>query len=120
MLDPKSLMSGAPIPAVGASDMKRVWQLTAEADRLASAPTDTVGLDMRVIAAQCSEGADAVAVFVRVMLLQLLLRNGSLDECRDGDNPFDVVFQVLATFPLPDGIQSFRPDEFRDALRKAL
>jgi len=43
-----------------------------------------------------------------------------LDECRDGDRPYDVVFQVLAIFPLPDGIQSFRPDEFADSLRTAL
>jgi hypothetical protein len=30
------------------------------------------------------------------------------------------VFQALATFPLPEGIQRFRADEFADALRKAL
>jgi hypothetical protein len=30
------------------------------------------------------------------------------------------VFQTLATFPLPDGIQNFRHDEFARALRNAV
>jgi hypothetical protein len=29
------------------------------------------------------------------------------------------VFQALATFPLPEGIQNFRPHEFADALSRA-
>jgi hypothetical protein len=30
----------------------------------------------------------------------------------DGERPYDFVFQTLATFPLPGGLQSFRPDVF--------
>jgi hypothetical protein len=75
---------------------------------------------MRLIAGQCRLGADPLAIFFRVALLRPLLESGLLDEWRDGDRPHDVVFQTLATFPLPEGIQNFRADEFADALRKAL
>ena len=120
MLDFESLLSGAPAPAVDASDLKRVWELTSEAARRESAAPGCVGWDMRLVAGQCREGADPIAVFIRVALLGPLLASAVLDEWRDGDRPHDIVFQVLATFPLPGGIQSFRPDEFADALRKTL
>jgi hypothetical protein len=120
MLDFESLSSGKPVPTVDAGDMKRVWELTSEVARSHSATPGSVGLDVRLIASQCSEGADALAVFFRVALVRPLLDSGLLDNWRDGDRPYDVVFQALATFPLPEGIQNFRPDEFADALSKAL
>jgi tellurite methyltransferase len=49
-----------------------------------------------------------------------LEESGLLDDWRDGDRPYDVVFQALARFALPEVIQTFRPDEFADALRKTL
>jgi hypothetical protein len=110
MLDFESLSSAKPVPAVAASDMKRVWALTSEAPRPEGAALGSVGWDIRLIAGQCSQGADPLAVF---------FESGTLDDWRDGDHPHDVVFQALATFPLPKGIQAFRPDEFADALRKA-
>ena len=119
MLDFKSLSSGAPIPPVNASDLKRVWALTSEEPRRESAAGGSVGWDVRLIADQCSQRADPLAVFFRAALLGPLLEGGLLDEWRKGDRPADVVFQILATFPLPNGIQGFRPDEFADALRKA-
>lgn len=120
MLDFDSLSSGKPVPAVDASDMKRVWELTSEAPRPESAAPGSVSWDMRLIAGQCSRGADPLAVFFRVALLRPLLESGLLDDWRDGDRPYEVVFQALATFALPEGIQTFRPGEFADALRKAL
>jgi hypothetical protein len=119
MLDFESLSSAKPVPAVAASDMKRVWALTSEAPRPEGAALGSVGWDIRLIAGQCSQGADPLAVFFRAALLRPLLESGTLDDWRDGDHPHDVVFQALATFPLPKGIQAFRPDEFADALRKA-
>jgi hypothetical protein len=119
MLNFESLSSGKPVPAVEASDMKRVWELTSEASRPEGVPPGSVGWGAHLIAAQCSQGADPLAVFFRVALLRPLLKSGLLDEWRDGDCPGDVVFQTLATFPLPEGIQSFRADEFADALRNA-
>ena len=120
MLDFESLLSGKPVPAVDASDMKHVWQLFSEAPRPEGAAPGSVSWDVRLIAGQCSQGADPLAVFFRVALLRPLLESGSLGDWCDGDRPDDFVFQALATFPLPQGIQGFRPDEFADALRKAL
>ena len=120
MLDFESLSSGKPVPAVEASDVKRVWELTSEAARHQGATPGSVGFDKRLVASQCSEGADPLAVFFRVALLRPLVESGLLDNWRDGDRPHDVVFQTLATFPLPDGIQNFRTDEFARALRNAV
>jgi len=120
MLDFESLTSGKPVPAVDASDMKRVWELSSEASRPEGAAPGSVGWDVCLIAGQCSKGADPLAVFFRAALLRPLFESGLLDEWRDGERPYDLVFQALATFALPEGIRAFRPDEFADALRKAL
>src|ERR1035441_4144828 len=119
MLDFEALSSGKPVPAVDASDIKRVWELTSDAASSQRAAPGTVGLDVRLIAGQCSQGAGPLAVFFRAALLRPLIESGLLDEWRDVERPYDVVFQAIATFPLPEGIQNFRADEFADALRKA-
>ncbi len=120
LLDFKSLSSGKPVPAVNADDMKRVWELISQTPRPEGAGPGSVSWDVRLIADKCSQGADPLAVFFRIALLRPLLESGLFNEWRAGDRPYDVVFQVLATFPLPEGIQAFRPEEFEDALRKAL
>jgi hypothetical protein len=117
MLDFEALSSGKPVPAVDASDMKRVWELTSEAPDSQTAALGAVSWDARLIAGQCSQGADPLAVFFRVTLLRLLLENGLLDEWLDGDRPDHIVFETLAAFPLPEGFQGFRPDEFIESLR---
>ena len=114
MLDFESLQSGKPVPAVDAGDLKRVWEFTSEAVRHGSG-----AVDVRLIIRQCNEGADPLAVFFRAALLSPLLDSDLLENWRDGNRPRDVVFQTLATFPLPDGIQNFRPAEFAQALMKA-
>jgi hypothetical protein len=78
----------------------------------------TVGFEIALIAQQCGEGADPVAVFFRTALLQSLLQTGLLDVWRDGDRLYDVVFEAIAAFPLPHGLQGFRPEDFGEALRK--
>src|SRR4051812_48623335 len=120
MLDFESITSGKPVPAVDTSDLKRVWQFISEAPRPEGAATGTVSWDISLVAGQCSQGADALAIFVRLALLGSLLDGGLLDEWREGDRPYDVVFRALATFPLPEGMQNFRADEFENALREAL
>lgn len=120
MLDLESLLSGKPIPPVDANDVKRIWELTFDSPEGQQAPNACMGWDVRLVIEQCSQGADPLAVFFRASLLKSL-REGELpDEWRDGGRFHDVVFQTLATFPLPEGIQSFRPDEFVEALRKGL
>ena len=119
MLDSNALLSGKPIPAVDPSDMRRIWELISEAPPPESAGVGVRGWNANLIADQCSQGADPLAVFYRAALLKPLLESGLLDNWRDGDSPHDVVFQALAAFPLPEGIQGFRPDEFIDALKKS-
>src|SRR5215831_13733089 len=120
MLDFESLSSGKPVPPVDASDMRRVWELTSQAPHGETGAQGSLSWDVRLITGQCSESADPLAVFFRAALLRPLLESGLLDAWRDGDRPDDLVFQTLATFRLPEGIQGCRPDEFIDALRKAL
>ena len=78
-----------------------------------------IAFDIRLVASRCSEGADPLAVFVRAALVKPLLDSGVLNDWRDGEQPYDIVFQTLAMFPLPDGMQNFRPDEFIEALKRA-
>jgi hypothetical protein len=121
MLDLESLMSGAPVPAVGADAVRRAWEfMTFVKD--ASPPTGAaaggIGLDINVIARECGEGVDPIAVWARAALLQTLLQSGVLDDWRAGNRPYDVVFEAIAKFPLPGGLQRFRPEEFAETLRK--
>ena len=118
MLDFASLSSGKPVPPVAASDMKRVWELTSDASTVKSESPGSVGLGVGLIAGVCSQSADPLAVFARIALLKSLLESGLLDEWRDAERLHHVVFQTLAIFPLPEGIQQFRPDEFIDTLRR--
>ncbi len=120
MLDFKSLSAGTPIPAADAADMKRVWELTSELRGLETAEQGSVGCDISLVADRCGKDADPLAVFVRVTLLRMLLDSGFLDDLRDGGRPNDAVFQALAAFPLPEGVQKIRPDKLAEALRKAL
>src|SRR5438105_3094090 len=76
MLDFESLSSGKPVPAVDVSDMKRVWELTSAAPRPEGAAPGSIGWDIRLIAGQCSQGADPLAVFFRVALLRPLVESG--------------------------------------------
>ena len=60
------------------------------------------------------------AVRARVTLLSALLRTRFLDGWRDGDRPSDIVFETLARFPIPEGVQNFRPEDFVKTLRNAV
>ena len=109
-----------PVPAVNKSDMKRVWEWELTFVPLPETQSSgCVSFDIRLIREQCSQGSHPLAVWVRVSLLRLLLGTGLLDKWRDADRPHDIVFETLARFPLPEGIQNFRPDEFADALSNA-
>lgn len=119
MLDLDSMSAGTPIPSVDVTDLKRVWEFTSQNPQPDGASACSAGWDLRLIEDQCSQGADPVAVFFRVALLGPLNQSGSLDNWRDGDRPFDIVFKTLAEYPLPDGVQGFRVDAFVEALRKA-
>jgi hypothetical protein len=124
MLDFESLTSSEPVPPVNPDDVKCVWRFIWEAvagrqaaEGEASAPAAC--FDAGLIAQQCSSGADVLAVFFRSALLQPLLRQGMLNDWREGDELHDAVFGAAATFPLQDGIESFDPKAFIERLRSS-
>src|SRR5262245_60636087 len=124
MLDFESLTSGAPVPPVNPDDVKHVWRFIWEAvsgrpatEGEASAPA--IGFDAGLIAQQCSSGTDVFDAFFRTALLQQLLRQGMLDDWREGDELRDAVFGAAATFPLQNGIESFDPQTFIERLRSS-
>jgi hypothetical protein len=119
MLDFESLHLGKSVPAVDMSDTKCVWGLISELPKPETEPSGPVAWDIRLVRERCSQGADPVAVWARVALLRMLLGTELLDKWRDADRPHDIVFETLARFPLPEGIQNFRPDEFVNALNNA-
>jgi hypothetical protein len=120
MLDFESLSSGKPVPPVDASDMKRLWELTSKEPKREVESSGGVAWDIRLISEQCSQGSDPLAVWLRVALLRALQGTGLLDNWCDSDRPREIVFQTLAKFPLPEGIQNFHPDELAETLNKAV
>ena len=108
---------GRPVPEVHADDLRRVWSL------LASMPTaDTkaqegvTSVSLKLFAGLCDPHANVLAVWLRAALIEILLRKGRLDRWRQGDSFTDRVFEVTASFPLPQGLE--KAD--RDALIAAL
>jgi hypothetical protein len=99
--------------------LKRIWTLLS-ASRPGGAATDVaaVALDLRLLATNCSNGADTLAVFVRATLLNMLIEGGMLDQWREGDGLPDFIFKSLAAFPLPEGMIGFNPPDFLAALQR--
>jgi hypothetical protein len=119
MSDFGSLESGKPLSPVNADDLKRVWYLIEQVaiDRPARGEAQGgVGIAARLIAQQCEAGADVIAVFFRVTLLQQLFQSGLLDKWREGNEPRDPVFQVGATFPMEMGVKGFDSAAFIEHL----
>lgn len=117
MLDFESMKSGAPVPSVSTDDVRRVWVFIVGTQHQSSIPN--ISFDVRLIAQQCSPGANALAVFFRTALLQLLLKEGMLNDWREGDELRDIVFDAVAAFPLQKGIQGFDPNAFVSRLRSS-
>ena len=76
-----------------------------------------MGISASLISGQYGPGADVNAIFFRAALLQHLFQSGLLNDWREGNEPSAVVFQLVATFPMEQGIQGFDPGEFIKRLR---
>ena len=105
-----------PVPAVKVDDVKRVWSALAS-ERVRDARTS---VSVRLLASLCDVNANVQAVSFRAMLVGVLLEQGRLDRWRDGNSLRDRVFEVAATFPLPQGPGSADPDAFVAALEQTL
>jgi len=118
MTNLRSLTPRTPMAAVDPSDLKRVWRLFL--DTAASRPADeasTIGISAKLIAQECSSGADVLAVSVRTALLQTMVKQELLNDWRQGHELRDAVFNTAAAFPLQNGIESFDPNAFVERLR---
>ena len=120
MANLKTLNSKAPVPPVNPEDLKRVWVLFLESRKQApAASAGALGIDARLLAQQCSSGADLLAISFRRAVLEELLKQGLLNDWREGDALHNSVFSAIATFPMQIGAQAFDPNAFIDRLRSS-
>jgi hypothetical protein len=124
MMNLPSVLNGAPIPTVEANDVKRVWSLMSlsmaemRADQSGTqTAAPTMGFSQSLLAQQCSSGADVLAVYLRASLISMLLQQGFLEEWHEGNELREPVFWGASTFPLPNGLNNFNPDEFVTRLK---
>jgi hypothetical protein len=104
--------SRTPVSTVRAGDVRRVWSI------LASQQAQT-GISLDILAGLCEPKADALAVWFRASLIQALLHLGRLDPWRSGSTLQDKVFDVAATFPLPNGPAEADLDAFVAAMEQS-
>jgi hypothetical protein len=93
------------VPGVRADELRRVWSfLTSKqsADTKAEQGS-TTSVSLKLIAEFCSSQANVLAVCFRAMLIETLVRQGRLDRWRQGNSLADRVFEITASFPLPQG-----------------
>ncbi len=111
MLDFRSVLSGA-VPAVDPRDLQRFcsfhWQQ--------AAPSETAYTCEAIRQICQSESADPIALWARASLLGLLRQPGSPEPWREDDGWQQAVFQVVAVFPLPQGLQALEQEQFLAAL----
>lgn len=89
----QSFLAGA-IPGVDVQDIQSLWVF------LASLKGGGGGIDIALLAKQCSPGANVNAVFARVMLVRAMAEEGRLDQWREGDSFEDKVFAVASEVPI--------------------
>ena len=108
---------GRPVPAVRADDLRRIWSFLISmqtADTKAQEGSTSVSL--KLLAGLCDPHANVLAVWFRAALIETLHREGRLDRWRQGDSLTERVFEITASFPLPQGPEKFDLDALMAAL----
>jgi hypothetical protein len=59
-----------------------------------------------------SSSTDPLAIWARTSLIGIAVKAGRLNNLIENGNPPQVVFDVAATLPLPDGLEGFDCDAF--------
>lgn len=118
----------APCPAVDPADVQALWRFMRKVSPGWADPIDeaqgpgaeapTMGIDVRLMARACSEGADVYAVFIRTSLLRVLLHLGMLSPWQREGELSAVVFEAAATVPI-GSINGFNPDDMLANIRGA-
>ena len=109
---------GQQVPAVRVDDVRRIWSFLTEQAQNTHVKGGT-GFNIKLLADMCSPNANTLAVYFRATLIMLLQAQGLLDRWRDGNSLQDRVFEVAASFPLPQGPGNVNPNAFVAALSRS-
>jgi len=107
---------GKPVPIVQVEDLKRVWSFLSEQVRDAHS-IGVPAVDVKLLTDLCGPNANVLAVFFRATLITALLQGGQLDQWRDANSLRDKVFELAASFPLPQGLENADVEAFLAALK---
>ncbi len=105
MFDLKSIID-SPIPPVDPLDLQNFWALQ-------SRHSDKPGVayaTSAILSACKNPAADPLALFARTTFIHILLQHGFLDKWRAGSEMQKVVFDAVAAYPLPNGLQQADPN----------
>ena len=114
-----------PIPTVDPGDLRGMYEFIRKTLREAAPNSTTVeaperhsiGIDVHLLAKECSPGANVFAAWLRSSLLEMLLQQGLLVQWLHGNDLDGRVFQAAASFPIAS-IGRFDPEGFLEQLRK--
>ena len=105
MLNKESILEGRPIPSVNVDDLRRIWSLLSQMSEPETA------LSSEVLQQHCSALSDPLAVYLRATLMKGLVDQGLLQKYQSGNGIPDDVFDRVATFPIPNGLQNINQND---------
>ncbi len=105
MLDLKSIVD-SPIPPVDPLDLQTFWALQSRH----SEDPGVAYATSAILSACKNPAADPLALFARSTFIHVLLQHGLLNKWCDGSEMQKVVFEAVAAYPLPNGLQQADPD----------
>lgn len=117
------LTSGDNVPEVDPSDIRKLWMLYRTLENTSAAVGTSAAIDMGVMKQECGAGADVLAVWYRISILQLMAMTvTSLTRWMHDGTPDDVLIQVAAKFPMewmtPGLIHSGPPFDTEEFLKQ--
>jgi hypothetical protein len=113
----EKLDAGAPLPAVGVGDLKRLW-VEGNYAKLGQGRQMAHGAGATTFRQTISPGTDLNALQMRALMLAAFFKNGDLGPWQHGDELDDVVFRVAATFALDTNRNDFPGFAIIEQLRK--
>src|SRR5215831_13163767 len=115
MGDLDHLSGRTPLQEVDAEALIRFWRFTEQ--HQAETPLACISYDIRLVQDQVGPGCDPISALFRTGLLKMLFQRGLLDDWREGAELRRVVFDVAASFPIPNGVEGFDAEVFLNEVR---
>lgn len=107
-----------PIPPVQPDDLRTAWTMFKGLEDGTPGAAQT-SISTSVVAQRCSLGADVMALFWRVAIIDAMIRERLLDPwCRSGE-PDDTVFEKAARAPLAGGPNDVDASSILDSLSQS-